>query len=194
MVSSKRNIRPDLLRAAIRALTEDPRDVNMRRVAEIAGVSRQAVYLHFENKAALLVAAARHLDAELSLDTRVAPLREAPDADTLLERYAEFLADYNPLLYPVVRATDAVRRADPDVAKAWSDRLANRRRGCHQVIKRLLHWGRLAPEWDRRTATIWLTAQSSVKLWEELVMDLGLSRKQYVAIASLSMRRALLGG
>lgn len=164
----------------------------MRLVAKLAGVSRQAVYLHFENKAELLLATAKHLDDRLGREARLAPLDEARDAETLLERYASFLADYNPLLYPIFRAADAVRSVDADVAEAWKVRLANRQRGSRRVVQALRKWGRLSPDWTLQTATDWLTVQSSVKVWEELVNDLGWSRKRYVATMQLAMRRALL--
>lgn len=170
-------------------LEDDPRHVNMRRVAQIAGLSRQAVYLHFSNRAALLIAAARRVDDRFDLDERLEPVVKAATAEQLLARYAEFLASYNPHLYGVVRAADAARRVDPAVAAAWSDRLKNRRRGSYRVVTRLAAWGRLAPGWTARAAGDWLTAQASVKVWEELVLDLGWSRGRFTE----TMTRAFVG-
>ena len=95
--------------------------MNVRRVAQIAQCSRQAVYLHFANRPALLIAVARYVDERLDLERHLAPLRVAQTAEELLGRYAEFLAIYNPLLYPIARAADAVRRSDKEVAAAWSE-------------------------------------------------------------------------
>ena len=164
----------------------------MQRVAQLAGVSRQAVYLHFANRAALLVAAVRHVDARLDLQHGVAPVVAATTAEEMLERYAQFLGSYNPRLYGVVRAADAARRADPAVAAAWADRLKVRRAGGYRVATRLAAWGRLAPAWTSRTAGEWLTAQGSVKVWEELVLDLGWSRRRFTQTMARAFTRALL--
>ena len=181
-----------ILDAALAALEENPREVNVRRVAQIAGVSRQAVYLHFAGRAALLIAVARHVDDRLDLSQRVELIAAAETADDLLARYAGFVADYNPLLYAVARAADAARRSDPDVAAAWADRLQQRRRGGYQVANRLAGWGRLAPQWTVRAAGDWLTVQASVKVWEELVLDLGWSRDRFATMLATACTRALL--
>ena len=191
-MSSAPGIRTVILEAALTALEEDPRAVNVRRVAQIARCSRQAVYFHFENRAALLIALARHVDERLDLERHLALLRSAQTAEQLLRRYAEFLATYNPLLYPVVRAVDAARRSDSAIGVAWNDRLKNRRRGGYQVAKHLATWGDLAPRWTTRTAGDWLTAQASVKVWEELVVDLGYSSRRFVNVMSEAFVGALL--
>ncbi len=181
-----------ILEAALAALEENPHAVNVRRVAQLAGLSRQAVYLHFASRAELLLAAARFVDERLDLPRRLDPTLTAESAERMLRRYAEFLADYNPLLYAVARAADAVRASDPEVAAAWADRLAHRRRGGYQIAQRLGAWNRLAPQWTVRAAGDWLTAQSSVKVWEELVLDLGWSRARFVKMMATACIGALL--
>ena len=181
-----------ILDGALEALRENLDGVSMGRVAELAGISRQAVYLYFANKKELLVAAARHIDNRHGLERRLAPLGQAKTAEALLAGFAAFLAGYNPLIYPVVRAADSVRKRDADVERAWRDRLENRRRGCQKLVKRLSQWGRLAPEWTVPTARDWMTAQASVKLWEELVIDLGWSSARYQRTMLLSFTRALI--
>ncbi len=191
-MSRSQRTRARILDAVLLALEESPRELNVGRVAQIAGRSRQAVYLQFANRAELLLAAARHVDERLDLPRHLEPVLAARDAEQLLGRYAEFLAGYNPLLYPVARAADAARRSDPAIAAAWNDRLANRRRGGYLVAKRLAAWGRLTKEWTPRAAGDWLTAQASVKVWEELTLDLGYSAKRFVAVMTRAFAHALL--
>jgi AcrR family transcriptional regulator len=181
-----------ILESAITALEEPPHEVNVRRVAQIAKRSRQAAYLHFANRADLLIALARYTDERLDLEKHLAPVRQARDAADLLRRYARFLAVYNPLLYTVVRAADAMRHRDAAVAEAWNDRLRNRRQGGREVTARLAHWGALAPGWTIRTAGDWLTAQGSVKVWEELVLDLGYSARRFERMMARVFVGALL--
>ena len=118
-MSRSSHTRVVILEAAIKALEEPPHEVNVRRVAQIAQRSRQAVYLHFANRAELLIAMARYTDERLDLEGHLAPLRAARTPEQLLERLATFLATYNPLLYPIVRAADAMRHSDAAVARAW---------------------------------------------------------------------------
>ena len=191
-MSKQLKTRTVILEAALTALEEDPQGVNVRRIAQIAQCSRQAVYLHFANRTALLIALERYIDGRLDLERHTAPLRTAQTAEQLLRRYAEFLASCNPLLYPVALAVDAVRRSDSAVGAAWSDRLKNRRRGGYQIAKRLVDWGELSPGWTTRSAGDWLTAQASVKVWEELVVDLGYSSRRFVNVMSEAFAGALL--
>ena len=53
------------------------RGVRMSDIAKAAGISRQAVYLHFASRADLLVAATQYLDEVLEIDRRLAPSRAA---------------------------------------------------------------------------------------------------------------------
>ena len=191
-MSRSEDTRTRILEATQTALAAPAHMVSVKRVAELAGVSRQALYLHFASRADLLIAAARHIDESLDLEAHTAPLRQAQSAEELVRRYAEFLSRYNPLIYPVVRAADAMRVGDDEIAAAWSDRLANRRRGAYQTARRLATWRRLRPVWTPRTAADWLTVQASVKVWEELVVDLGYSPRRFVAIMTRAATEALL--
>jgi len=44
--------------------------VTMADIAKAAGISRQALYLHFPTRVDLLVAMTRHLDAQNDIDDR----------------------------------------------------------------------------------------------------------------------------
>lgn len=166
--------------------------LTMSAVAAAAGVSRQAVYLHFANRPALAVAAARYTDEQLGLADAVRPMEAASDPETLLSAYAEFLADYNPRIRNIVGVVKALRRDDPALRDAWLDRVRNRRRATRRMARRLARWGRLAPGFTVATAGDWLAAQGSVELWEELVVDLGWSRQRFVEVMAKTFRRTLL--
>ncbi len=56
--------------------------VGLEEVARDAGVSRQALYLHFKSKSELLVAMARYNDENLNVSELI---RIGIDADTALE-------------------------------------------------------------------------------------------------------------
>lgn len=196
-MSSKRAQRGDgrrrILEAALAAL--EAGDINlldMSAVARRAGVSRQAVYLHFGNRTALAVAMARYADDKYGLTDAVQPVVDADTPEAMLRAYAAFLGTYNPRIYPVVRMASRIRNDDPDLEAAWLDRLRNRRRAGYSMARRLRGWDRLNPAFSVRAAADWLTAMGSVALWEELVLDLGWSENRFVDFLSGSCCRTLL--
>jgi AcrR family transcriptional regulator len=155
--------------------------LSMGKIAKVAGISRQGLYLHYPSRASLLIATAQYTDEYYNLEEHLRPVQSATTAEQMIKRQAEFLGRYNPLIYPIVCATDALRRDDPELNASWHDRLANRRSGSLEFAKRLHRWQRLAEGWSIKTAGDWITGQASVKLWEELVIDLGWSRYRYVS-------------
>ena len=110
------------------------REVRMADIARGAGVSRQAVYLHFASRAELLIAATRHVDDLLDLEARLAPSRDAVDGAERLTLYVSFWAGYLPKVYGVASALIAVRDTDPAAAQAWAAREAALRDGCAAVV------------------------------------------------------------
>jgi AcrR family transcriptional regulator len=162
-------------------------------VAREAGVSRQAIYLHFESRGALAVAVARHSDEVFGLDEALAPLRSAKDGRSLLRAQARFVAAYNQKLYPIVRMADAFRQSDAELRAAWDDRLASRRAGGRHIARQLARWGELKPDWTIESAGDWITALASVKLWEELVLDLGWPSRRFAKHLELVLADSLLG-
>ena len=87
MSSRKQQTRSKILDSALRLLVERGYyGVGMEEVARDAGVSRQALYLHFKSKSELLVAMAQHNDEMLDVPdaviepeaTVVVPTRKHP--------------------------------------------------------------------------------------------------------------------
>ena len=70
--------------------------VRMSDIAKIAGISRQAVYLHFPNRAELLIATTRHLDEVKSVDARLMVSRNAITGLARLEAFIEAWGNYIP--------------------------------------------------------------------------------------------------
>ena len=94
MSREKTGTRSRILDCTWRLLETDPaRAVRMADIAEAAGVSRQAVYLHFPNRADLLIATTRHIDAMNDVDARLAASRAAATGVERLDAYVEALGD-----------------------------------------------------------------------------------------------------
>jgi AcrR family transcriptional regulator len=188
---AKVDTRGRLVRAGL-AVLERGEPFSLGEIAREAGVSRQALYLHFESRAALAVAVAQFVDESFGLEEALAPSRAATDGRALLRAHARFVARYNERIHSVVRMADALRQTDAEMAVPWKDRLANRRAGGHIVAQALSSWGELADEWTVETAGDWVCALSSVKLWEELVLDLGWSRERFARSLERQLLAALL--
>ena len=60
------------------------------------------------------------------------------------------------------------------------------------MARQLAAWRRLRPGWTPRTAADWLTAQASIKVWEELVIDLRYSTRRFVTVMTRAITEALL--
>ena len=168
------------MRAARELLEAEPRpDIGLEQVAKRAGVSRQAIYLHFGSRGALLLALAKHVDESEGLSELTRRVREAETAREALDRLAWLNAEYEPRIRAVARAHDLARRGDPELEAAWQDRMRARRALYAQVVKRLADEGELAHRLTANEAVDLVWALLSSGVHEDLVVDLGWSRRRY---------------
>ncbi len=180
---SSKNIetRTRILEATVRMLEEHGgRGVRMGDIAKAAGISRQAVYLHFASRAELLVAATRYLDEILDVDRRLAPSRAATSGAERLALYIDCWGHYIPEIYGVAKALLLAQDTDEAAAAAWNDRMLAMRDGCRAAIEALHSDGNLAPEWTPKRATDALWTMLLVPNWENLTVECGWSTRQYV--------------
>jgi AcrR family transcriptional regulator len=145
-------------------------DVTMAQIARAARVSRQAVYLHFADRAALLTAAVRHVDESKGIPEAVQRIRDAPDAVAAVRQMVAVQARLNPGIWPIARALDAVRREDEAAERSWQDRTAHRLTGCQAIVARLAEEGVLKSGINHAVAADLLWTLTSVRLWEDLVL------------------------
>jgi AcrR family transcriptional regulator len=157
------------------------RGVNAVTLAEIAratGVSRQLVYVHFDNRAGLLVAMARRHDARSGFAGRVAAARTLPPVPAL-ERLLRLWLDYVPEILPVARALEAAAINGDEGGAAWHDRMADLHQVIRQAVERVEGDGRLAEGWTVQTATDWTWARCNLSAWQHLVGERGWSADDY---------------
>lgn len=181
-MSSKSNeTRSRILDATVQMLeAQGGRGVRMGDIARQAGISRQAVYLHFASRTELLVAATRHLDQVLDVDRRLAPSRAATSGAQRLALYIECWGSYIPEIYGVAKALLLAQDADEAAAAAWKDRMLAMREGCQAAIDALYADNNLAPGWTRPKATDALWTLLLVPNWEHLTIHCGWSNREYV--------------
>jgi AcrR family transcriptional regulator len=181
MSSENIETRTRILVATVRMLEEHGgRGVRMGDIAEAAGISRQAVYLHFASRTELLVAATKYLDEVLDVDRRLAPSRAATSGAERLALFIDCWGHYIPEIYAVAKALLLARENDEAAAAAWNDRMLAMRDGCRAAIESLYSDGKLAPEWTPKRATDTLWTMLLVPNWENLTGECGWSTRQYV--------------
>jgi AcrR family transcriptional regulator len=152
--------------------------VTLAEIARAAGVSRQLVYVHFDNRAGLLVAMARHHDARSGFAGRVAAARKLPPP-AALERLLRSWLDYLPEILPVARALEAAAINGDEGGAAWHDRMADLHEVIRAAVERVDRDGRLAAPWTVQTATDWTWARINVSTWQQLVAERGWSPAEY---------------
>lgn len=184
--------RERLLRAAWDLALEQGPSLRLADVAACAGVSRQAVYLHFGDRTRLLIALLTWGDQAFKLGDLLARVTEARTGEEALERMVEVHAAYSPRIDALVRTLEARQYQDPAVAAALRDRLAFRRAAHRAVIARIAAEGELASGWTIDTAADLFFAVTLPSPWRELTGMSGWSATQYAERISQLLRRALI--
>jgi AcrR family transcriptional regulator len=152
--------------------------VTVADIAAATGVSRQLLYVHFENRAGLLVAMARRHDARSGFAGRAAETRSLPPV-AALERLLRLWFAYLPEILPVARALEAAAVNGDEGGVAWRDRMADLRAMFAAAVDRVQAAGRLAAGWTPAAATDWVWARAQPAAFAHLVTDRGWPAADY---------------
>ena len=166
-------------------------DVTMTQIAKAAGMSRQAVYLHFADRGELFVAMVRYVDQKRGLEHEIRLIRESPTGIEAMRRMVSLQARSNPIIWPAARTLDAVRRRDPEVERSWQDRLDHRLAGCRDIVRRMKEDGDLIANMDLDTAASLVWTLTSLRMWEDLVVLRGWSASRYEEHVNALLLRGL---
>jgi AcrR family transcriptional regulator len=168
-----------LLRAARELIEQDGfAALTMTAVAERAGVSRRAIYLHFATRTELLAALYRSLGETDDLASSLQAVWDCPDAVAALSEWAEHIARSHPRILGVLRAVDRARYGDPDAADLWQTAQGNWLKGCRRLMRWLADDGRLAPRWTADTAADMMWALMSLDVLDRLLNERRWSRRR----------------
>jgi AcrR family transcriptional regulator len=182
------------LLAATRSLLEETgfEGLTMATVAERAGVTRRAVYLHFRSRTELVTELFDYVAEQEGLAASQQPVWDAPDAVTALDEWAHHLARYHPRVLPVDRAVQRVRLIDADAARHHQVVTDRQRAAARRLADRLAAEERLAEPWTVATAADMIWALASSEIIERLVVERRWGQRRLADHLSQVLRGALV--
>jgi AcrR family transcriptional regulator len=171
--------RDRILAATLELVQRADGPIAMSAIAKAAGLSRQALYLIFADKADLFVDLVRYVDERRGLAAELAKIRDAPTGVAALLAMVDLQARQNPTLKPIADALELLRRQDPAAQQGWQDRLDARLGGCRATVARMSAERSLRPGLDPTVAADLVWTLTSLRMWDDLVAQRGWSADQY---------------
>lgn len=184
--------RERLLDAAWEIVVERGIDhLTLARVGSLAGISRQAVYLHFGNRATLLTAMAARIDHTSGFRSKLAAAQTLPPVDAFSALIAVWFG-YLPTILPVALALEVSWLSGGDGADAYRDRMDDWHAGIRLAVQRLDDNGRLAEGWSVDEAADWTWAKVHPTHYHHLTAERGWTAKAARQRILASLERELL--
>jgi len=182
MSSNEKDTHSHILQTTWELLESNPgRSLSMSQIARASGLSRQALYLHFDSRTELLIATTRYVDDVKELDKRLQKLQSAKTGEEMLKVCVEVWGNYIPEIYSVSKALLMTKENDEAAAAAWTDIMACLTDVCTQIINTLKKEKKLSSHWKPKDATDFFQTMISIQNWEELTSGCGWSQKKYIS-------------
>lgn len=192
MSSEKMSTKDRILTAAWETLESNPGvAARMSDIAKKAGVSRQALYLHFPSRTELFIETTKFQDRVFGVDEMLEPSRKAETGFEKLDAYIICWGSYVPKIYAVAKTLLVMKETDDDAADAWADRMEDVREGCQAAIEALDRDGNLTKEMTIKEATDFLCTLISIPTWEKLTLTCGWDQTRYTDMIKCTARRML---
>ncbi len=181
MSSNSLSTRERILNASWKLLEQGAgKTVRMADIAKQAKVSRQAVYMLFENRANLVRATRIHVDELHGVSEKIRKILSQNSPELMLLEYIAFWAAYLPNIYGLARAMQLGALHDVAAAQAWQDCLDEHFDVCLRIATALEHDGILQAGWTCQSASEIIFTSVSLDGWAELVVKRNWARSRYV--------------
>jgi AcrR family transcriptional regulator len=171
--------RARIVRAALSLIEQGHGAISMGAIAKAAGLSRQALYLTFANRADLFIAVLRFADGQRGMVEERARIRAAATGREALLAIIDRQARLSPAYKPLADAFEVLRRQDDAAEEAWQDRQRDRLAGCRAVAERLAAEGAVGPGLAVDTAADLIWSATASTLWDDLVTTRGWTPTAY---------------
>jgi AcrR family transcriptional regulator len=166
--------------------------VDIADIAKAAGVSRQAVYLHFKSRTELLIETTRYLDTKFNFGERIQEACRRANGTLSLLEFVEVWGNFIPDIYGLAAALLNARETDDAAKTAWDSRMTQLHDNMRLIIGKIESEGQLSPDWTLDEAADFAWAMISVRMWENLTIERGWSQTQYIARIQQTLNRMLL--
>ncbi len=192
-----RNVRGNRTRAEILdkawdLISEQGADAKISEIAKAVGVSRQAIYVHFNSRGGLLVELVKRADERFEIKEAFdAALAIDDPKDRLIATLDAWLV-FVPKIYPVAKDLIRLQDTDPEASIAWNDRMSDLRRWLLTLTKSLRRDGALKTSWTPEKAGQFFWTQSSVQAWGLLRYECCWSEKEIASRLKDSLVSTLL--
>lgn len=169
--------------------------IRIADAAAAAGVSRQAVYLHFGDRSGLFVSLVDHIDTSLGSMRLRANIFGAPSGVESLRRWIETMSWYTAKIDAVTHVLEHGQHQDEALAAAWRNRMGRRRDDIIQrIVERMAAEGDLADTWSVDAAVDLIYVITMPGPWRELTRELGWTPEGYVEHMTALLLGALTEG
>ena len=192
MSSKEKDTRTRILQTTWELLESNPgHSLKMSEIATASGVSRQALYLHFDSRTELLIATTQYVDEVKGLDQRLQKLQLAKSGEEMLLTSIQIWGNYIPEIYSVSKALMVSKENDEAAAAAWKDIMGCLHDVCEQVIQTLDKENKLTPNLSQQSATDFFWTMISIQNWEQLTLECGWNQQQYISNVTAALTAAL---
>jgi AcrR family transcriptional regulator len=167
--------------------------VTLAEAAEAAGVTRQAVYLHFGDRAGLMVALVDHIDLSLDSTQLRAHVFGGPTGVESLHRWIQTMSWYTKKIDAITRVLEYGQYDDDALAAAWRNRMGRRRDDIiRTIVERIAAEGNLASGWAIERAVDLIYVITMPGPWRELTIELGWTPEHYAEQVTELVNRSFL--
>ena len=168
-----------ILQATWELLEQQGAGVKLVDVADRAGVSRQAVYLHFGDRSGLLVALVDFIDVSLGAVQLRAHIHGAVTGVESLQRWIQTMSWYTAKIDRITQVLESSQYQDKALAAAWRDRMGRRQMHIRSIVERIAAEARLAEGWSVDAAVDLIYVITMPGAWREFTGELGWTAEQY---------------
>jgi len=193
MSSKKTDTRTKILEATWHLMEQRRgQGVSMSNIAKEAGVSRQALYLHFSSRIELMTSTVHYVDEVKGLNDRLKHFQVATSGIELLEACVDVWGNYIPEIYGLAKALLIARDTDEAAATAWNGCMGSLHDICRKTIEKLDQENILASKWTQEEATEMFLTIISIHNWEQLTIECGWSTDQYIDWMKVLLKRTFV--
>lgn len=168
-----------------------PKSPTLGQIAKGAGVSRQAVYLHFENRSTLFAETIQIMREKTRSRERMKAAREV-EPELVLSSWVDKLFEVYEEILPMGETYLAAAHVDEAGKQGRGVFIASVRRSAEYVVERFESLNMLQSKWTIETATDWLYSRIDFATWHLIVYELGWTHEQAVERTVESLEADLL--